>query len=265
MSGASRRWLIVAAVVTLTALPALPAAPQSHPNFEGMWSDPPFTAEDTFCAAWCTDAGLERLNALLDNPANDKRRYPDLSSEADRYQRDQYIRASLSDSAMKKFPLDPAADPGFLRCEPWGVARQILARHQLQIRQQGRDQLQLRYGEWDAYRTVYLDGRNRQADQRPTAMGFSVGHYEGDALVIETSGISPNLTSFSSDHSDQLRIVERYTRSKDGKRLLLSATMEDPISLRRPIVLKKVWAWSPNSEIAPYKDCQRPTEFSTGK
>ena len=92
-----------------------------------------------------------------------------------------------------------------------------------------------------------------------------MGHYDGDALVIETSGISANLTPYSSDHSDQLRIIERYTRSSDGKRLVLSATLEDPVSLRQPIVLKKVWSWAPKSEIAPYKDCQRPTEFSTGK
>ena len=252
-------------VVVVLALTAGLAVAQSHPNFEGMWSDPPFTAEDTFCAAWCTDAGLERLNALLDNPANDNRRFPDLSSEADRYQRDQYIRTRLTETELKKFPLDPAADPGFLRCEPWGVARQIMARHQLQIRPQGRDCLELRYGEWDGHRTVYMDGRKPPAGQPPTPMGFSVGHYDGDALVIETSGISANLTSYSGDHSDQLRIVERYTRAKDGKRLLLSAALSDAVTLRQPLVLKKVWSWSPTSEIAPYTECQRPTEFSTGK
>ena len=96
-------------------------------------------------------------------------------------------------------------------------------------------------------------------------MGFSVGRYEGGVLVIETTGIAPNLTSYSSDHSDRLRIVERYTRSSDGKRLSLTATLDDPVSLRQPIELKKVWSWAPTSEIAPYKGCQRPTEFSTGK
>jgi hypothetical protein len=253
------------AIAIVAALTAVPATSQSHSNFEGMWSDPPFTAEDTFCAAWCTDVGLARLEALLDNPANDKRPFADLSAEAERYQRDQYIRPHLSDANVKRFPLDPAADPGFLRCEPWGVARQIAARHQLQIRQTGRDRLDLRYGEWDAHRTVYLDGRQRPAGQAPTAMGFSVGHYEGGVLVIETTGIAANLTSYSSDHSDRLRIVERYTRSSDGKRLSLTATLDDPVSLRQPIELKKVWSWAPTSQIAPYKGCQRPTEFSTGK
>ena len=40
-----------------------------------MWSDPPAIPDDWFCAGFCTDAGLERLNALLDNPANDTRPY----------------------------------------------------------------------------------------------------------------------------------------------------------------------------------------------
>ncbi len=46
---------------------------QSPPKskLEGMWSDPPVTIMARFCASWCTDAGIERLNALLDNPAND--------------------------------------------------------------------------------------------------------------------------------------------------------------------------------------------------
>ena len=72
-------------------------------------------------------------------------------------------------------------------------------------------------------------------------------------------------TMFGSDgakHSDQLKTTERYTRSQDGKTLLLTATFEDPLSLREPVVLKKIWSWAPGSEIAPYKDCQRPDEFS---
>ena len=40
-----------------------------------MWSDPPAIADDWFCAGFCTDAGLERLNAFLDDPANDTRPY----------------------------------------------------------------------------------------------------------------------------------------------------------------------------------------------
>jgi hypothetical protein len=257
---AFRRCALVPVALTLMAAPA---AAQSHPGFEGMWSDPPVTAEDTFCAAFCTDAGLDRLRALLDDPANDTRSYTQLSAEADNHQRELYIRPRLTAAALINFPLDPASDPGFLRCEPWGLARQIFARHQLEIRQQGTGRLDMRYGEWDARRTIDMSGRSRPADQRAAAMGHSVGRYEGDTLVIETTGIAPNRASYPAEHGEQLRIVERYTR--DGDRLLLSATLEDPWSLREPVVLKKVWRWSPASKIAPYKDCQLPSEYLRGR
>ena len=91
-----------------------------------------------------------------------------------------------------------------------------------------------------------------------------MGHWDGETLVIETEAIKANLFPFNAAHSDQLRVVERYTRSKDGNTLTLAATMEDPRSLREPLVLKRIWRWAPESKIAPYKDCQRPTEFSKG-
>jgi hypothetical protein len=146
-----------------------------------MWSDPPATAEDWFCSGWCTDTGLQRLNTLLDDPANDTRPFDALSVEADAFQRERYIRARLAPETLKTYPIDNATDPGFLRCEPWGLARNVVARHQLEIRQRGNDRLEMRYGEWDARRTVYLDNRPRPANQPPTPMGHSTARYERDA------------------------------------------------------------------------------------
>lgn len=226
-----------------------------------MWSDPPSTVMGAFCFGWCTGAGIEHLYALLDAPANDARPFPELQADADNYQRERYIRPRLTAAALKTYPLDPSDDPGFLRCEPWGLARQIFALHQFEVRQRGNDRMDLRYGEWDARRTVYMDGRPRPANQAPSAMGYSVGRWEGETLVIETSGIRANITSWRGEHSDQLRVVERYTRSQDGSTLLLTATMEDPWSLREPVMIKKIWRWAPGQQITPYEDCERPTEF----
>jgi hypothetical protein len=262
MSFAWRRSLLVVAL--FASVPA-PSNPQSSSSFEGMWSDPPATAEDWFCSGWCTDTGLQRLNTLLDDPANDTRPFDALSVEADAFQRERYIRARLASETLKTYPIDNATDPGFLRCEPWGLARNVVARHQLEIRQRGNDRLEMRYGEWDARRTVYLDNRPRPANQPPTPMGHSTARYERDALVIETAGLRPDRTPFRTEHSSQLRMTERYTRSPDGKRLFLSVTMEDPVTLREPVVLKKVWSWAPTATIAPYTGCVPPTEFSPGK
>src|SRR5262249_37821475 len=97
-----------------------------------------------------------------------------------------------------------------------------------------------------------------------TLLGYSLGHWEGDTLVIETSGIRANSTPWQSGHSDQLHMVERYTRSKDGKTLTLAATMEDPWSLREPVVIKHVWAWAPDQIIAANNKGEIPKEIKRG-
>jgi hypothetical protein len=262
----TRRLLLV--VTLLVSIASSTQAQSSGPKLEGMWSDPPATTVGAFCSFACTDAGIDRLNALLDDPANDARPFEQLQAEAKAYERE-YIRSRLTPTALKTYPLDPADDPGFLRCEPWGLARQMFAPHQLEIRQRGKDQIDLRYGEWDARRTIHLDGRNRPVNQAPSRLGYSVGRWDGETLIIETSGIAANIASWpdltaTARHSDQLRVTERYTRSKDGNTLQLIATMEDPSSLQEPVVFKKIWRWAPDSKITAYENCERPTEFKRG-
>lgn len=257
------RFCLLGLILLVSIAPATHAQ-ATRSTLEGMWSDPPQTAVGTFCFAWCTDAGIDYLNRLLDDPANDARSFQQLMAEADKYQDEHYIRTRLTDGTLKAYPQDPADDPAFLQCTPYGLGQQMFSRHQLDIRQRGNDRLELRYGEWDARRTVYMDGRTRPPSEPPSLLGYSVGRWEGETLVIETSGIKAGLMfgSAGAKHSDQLKTIERYTRSQDGKTLLLTATLEEPSSLREPVVLKKIWSWAPASVIAPYTDCQRPTEFS---
>ena len=251
-------------VAALAWTPALLDAQSTPSKLEGMWSDPAVTILGRFCASWCTDAGVDRLNALLDNPANDNRPFAQLQAEASAHQRDNYIKPRLTPAALESFPLDPADDPGLLKCEPWGLARQIFAPHQIEIRQRGKDRIELRYGEWDARRTVHLDRRGPPANHLPSRLGYSVGRWEGDTLVVETVGVAPNQTIWWSRHSEQLRVVERFTRSADGATLHLTATLEDPWSLREPVVLKRNWQWAPTSQISPYEDCEPPVSVKRG-
>ena len=255
--------LAALAVGCSQAPPPPPAAPVPS-KLEGRWSDPPPTAVGTFCFFSCTDAGIERLNALLDDPANDKRPFPQLQAEAAKYQTDTYLRPRLTEAALKTYPLDPADDPGFLRCEPWGLSKQMFAPHQLEIRRVDNDRIDLRYGEWEAVRAVYLDGRAAPANQPPSRLGHSVGRFEGDTLIVETSRVAAGITWWNAQHSDQLRVVERFTRSEDGNTLMLTATIEDPWSLREPVVAKKIWRWAPDQKISPYDACEPATEFKKG-
>jgi hypothetical protein len=258
--------LLLLTVLTCMAMSA--AAQTSRSKLEGMWSDPPATAVGTFCFFACTDIGIDRLNKLLDDPANDARPAMQLIQEAKAYERE-YLSPRLTPAALKLFPLDPLQDPGYLRCEPWGLARQMFAPHQFELRQHGKDRVELRYGEWDARRTVYMDGRKLPANPKPSPMGYSVGRWEGETLVVETSGILANILNWpdvsgSTRHSNELRITERYTRSADGKTLLLTATLEDSLTFREPVTLKKIWNWAPDQKITAYDSCERPTESKRG-
>jgi hypothetical protein len=256
----------VAALVGILLAGTAPCAQAQSPaqKFLGMWSDPPNTIAADFCRAWCTDTGIDRLNALLDDTSNDARPLEQLRTDASNYQRDNYIRPLLTDAALKTYPLDPADDPSFLRCEPYGFAKQIVAPHQLEMRQLDKNRLELHYGEWNARRTVYMDGRKRPPNSPSTSLGYSVGHWEGETLVIETSGIRANITPWQSQHSEQLTVLERYTRSPDGKTLTLSATLRDPWAFKQPIVVKHVWGWRPDQTIAAYDQCEIPKEFKRG-
>ena len=253
--------VIVPMVVYASSSAQTPARIQ---KLSGMWSDPPVTILGQFCAGWCTDAGMDRLNALLDEPANDKRSVGQLQNDAHTFERDKYIRPRLTAAALKHYPLDPADDPSFLRCEPYGLARQFIARHQLEIRESGKDRLDFHYGEWDVHRTIYLNVPNSRTSEASTRLGYSLGHWEGDTLVIETSGIKAGITPWQSQHSDQLRMVERYTRSEDGKTLTVAATMRDPWGLKEPVVVKHMWEWRPDQTIAPYDQCEIPKEIKRG-
>ena len=257
-------WVLPMLVLGACTSPPPPAAAPMPTRLAGMWSDPPSTSLGLLCFISCTDAGIERLNALLDDPANDTRPYPELRGEAETHARDNYFRPRLTEAALKTYPLDPADDPGFLRCEPWGLAKQMFAPHQLEIRQPGTDRIELRYGEWEAVRTVYLDGRKVPATVAPSRLGYSVGHWDGDTLVVETVGVAADITWWNAQHSDQFRVVERFTRSDEDDTLLLTATIEDPWSLREPLVIKKIWRWAPDQKITPYDACEPATEFKRG-
>ena len=120
-----RRSLVVS--VLLLALAGSARAQQTAPDFEGMWSDPPATPEEMLCFAFCTDWGIDYMNSLLDDPANDERMYFDLWAEVEKSELDGYFRPYLTDAALQTFPIDSADDPGFLNCAQVGVSSEQIA------------------------------------------------------------------------------------------------------------------------------------------
>ena len=122
---------------------------------------------------------------------------------------------------------------------------------------------------YDAKRTITVDGVVTQFRfVNPHAMMLmEVKNKAGkvETWNVEFAGrLNLEEAGWNAQHSDQLRVVERFTRSDDGDTLMLTATIEDPWSLREPVVAKKIWRWAPDQKITPYDACEPATEFKKG-
>jgi hypothetical protein len=94
------------------------------------------------------------------------------------------------------------------------------------------------------YRQIFMDGRGLEADPNPSWMGYSVGHWEGDTLVVESAGFNDRTwLAGAYPHTEGLRAVERYRRSDFGH---LSIEVE----LRDPAVYAAPWTAKVEAELA---------------
>ena len=97
-----------------------------------------------------------------------------------------------------------------------------------------------------SFRTVWLDGREPPPNEF-SVQGFSVGRYEGGALIVETTHFVFDITGFDDYNgipSSQLKkVTERYWR--DGEELRMTLTVEDPLFLREPASYTTRWLPAP--------------------
>ena len=113
------------------------------------------------------------------------------------------------------------------------------------------------YGELnDVYRRIYLDGRkpSQRTLDDPTFAGYSVGHWEGDALVVDTVALREDtLLDLFSPHSDQLTVHERIRFTSPGV-LEDRTTATDPKALLEPFTQVRTYrkASPPNDELREF-------------
>jgi hypothetical protein len=90
-------------------------------------------------------------------------------------------------------------------------------------------------------RRIYVDGRPHAEDPDPTYQGDSIGHWEGDTLVVDTIGFIPNSwIAPGVAHSDQMRIEERIRRVKPDT-MEIRTTINDPKALAEPWTVTRTY------------------------
>jgi hypothetical protein len=104
-----------------------------------------------------------------------------------------------------------------------------------------------------SHRTVYLDGRRHPKDPNPDWMGHSIGHWEGDTLVVDTIGFNDKswLDNVGHPHTERLHVTERIRRPNLGH-LEIEFTIDDPGAYGKPWIIKRVADLDTRDEIGEY-------------
>ncbi len=95
------------------------------------------------------------------------------------------------------------------------------------------------------YRQIFLDGRTLESAPNPAWMGYSVGHWDGDTLVVESFGFNDRtwLDHDGHPHTEGLRMTERYRRRDFG-------SLELEVTLSDPAVYARSWTVAVRAELA---------------
>lgn len=88
------------------------------------------------------------------------------------------------------------------------------------------------------HREIFMDGRQLEKDPNPTWMGYSVGHWDADTLVVESNGYNDRtwLDNSGHPHGEALRVTERYQRPDFGH-IELQVTFDDPMVFTKPVTV----------------------------
>ena len=232
--------IIVVAVATFYQRPArsqnAPAykAPRlkgtNYPDLNGLWQS--LNEANWDIQAHAAEPGPPQFGALFAEPAgagivegNEIPYQPWALAKKKENFANRLVRVKADDVRME--PLDPEA-----KCYLPGVPRATYMPFPFQIIQ-GNNKIIIAYEFAGASRIIYLD----KAGAAPTDsyMGWSLGHWDGDTLVVDVTGLNDKtwFDRAGNFHSDAMHVIERYTPVSSGL-IQYEATIDDPKVFTRP-------------------------------
>jgi hypothetical protein len=139
--------------------------------------------------------------------------------------------------------------PG-VRCWPSGIPEKLSIPDGLKV-VHAPDLLLFLYESRTIYRQVFTDGRPLPPpDVQPTWMGYSIGRWDGDTMVVETIGSNGKtwLDMRGLPATEALHVIERYSRPTIG-RIDIEVTIDDPKAYTRPWKVNLQWTLLPDTDL----------------
>lgn len=208
-----------------------PPGPAPKKDLTGAWVGPQNVSRDPMPAM--TPAGEARF----------KQNHP-------------YVQGGIREGDVKAF----ASNDPFIVCDPLGFPRDLL-NHAVSSRggmifQPGQNRMFVMFEQQRVWREIWMDGRQLPKDVDAKGApdsryyGYSVGHWDGDTFVIDTTGFDERAWLDENGHprSKNAHIEERYTRA-DQYNLNVVATLDDPKLYTKPwVFLKANYYWMKDQE-----------------
>ena len=161
--------------------------------------------------------------------------------------------------AMARFPITPEARAtqqklgadGLCFVEPVPFLAVLDEMRSIEI---GKDKVVLHFENSGDHvlRTVRMNAKH-PAGVKPSRHGDSIGHWEADTLVIDTTAYEPNASGLGGNVPSSARkhTVERLTLTPERSRLRYEITVEDPVYLTKPATLTQQWDHRPDLQFSP--------------
>lgn len=234
-SGVAALWMLMqgpALAQKFDPLPPSPDAPGRAPSepryLGGMWES-------------------ERFFFQIENPPL----LPDAQAKVDGYR-----------AAMKSGKILSTA---WTSCRPGAVSAMVMAMNSIMVLQSP-SEVTLLFEEPRLVRRIRMGGTHPRG-LAPSYLGDSIGHWEGNTLVVDTIGYNGEfeLDAFALPTSPKLHTVERLTKSADGKRVDVQVTIIDPEYYSRPFTASRGWKVSGQRHQLEYDCMENPREEEFSK
>ena len=204
------------ALAALCAGAAAQSPPAGHPDLNGVWA---------------RYGGFSRTGVdpkLAAPPAGKLALKPE-------YAKPYAARTAAEEESDKRG--EPIAAPG-VDCLPYGMPEMMSAIYPLEILQTP-GQVTIIAEAMSQVRRIFVDKPQAKIGEVPPGYyGRSVGHWEGDTLVVDTIGVKDSVLGHNEmPHSDQMRITERF-------HLASPDVLHDQITVTDPVVLEKPWTFT---------------------
>ena len=159
---------------------------------------------------------------------------------------------SWAETLLNERRASNSVDDPTARCVVGGVPRSDLVGYPLKILEVP-GMVVILYEAVHSYRQIFTDGREHPKDPNPAWFGYSVGKWDGDVLVVETTGFNDNvwLDNAGTPATEQLRVTEKFVRKNFGS-IDIEITIDDPKAYTKPWTVTQSLTFQPDTELLEY-------------